>query len=87
MSPDAINALMEIGGGFVTLLNVRQILRDREVRGLHWSPVVFFALWSWWNLYYYWGLEQYCSWVGSLLLACSNTWWLFLVLYYWRARG
>ena len=84
--PDAINGLFEITGGFVVLLNVRQILRDKCVRGVHWGPCLFFSIWGWWNLFYYPFLEQWISTAGAGFVALSNTTWCVMVLKYWRQR-
>src|SRR4051812_277042 len=42
---DLINGCLELGGALLTLLSVRQVLRDRMVRGVHWGPIVFFTGW------------------------------------------
>ena len=63
--PDVINGVFEALGGFVVLLNVRAILRDKEVKGVRWSPVGFFSLWGFWNIFYYAHLNQWVSWAGG----------------------
>jgi uncharacterized membrane protein YfcA len=65
--PDIINGLFEMSGGFFLLLSVRQIMRDKIVRGISWLHVGFFSVWGIWNIYYYYNLAQWFSWVcGNL---------------------
>lgn len=82
MIPDLINGVFEVGGGFFLLMNVRQMYRDKEVKGVHILPTVFFASWGYWNLFYYSNLSQWFSFFGGIFLVCVNTWWLYLMWYY-----
>lgn len=84
MWPDIINGTLELlGAGFVAL-NVRQILIDKMVRGFHWAPCVFFAIWGWWNLFYYPHLDQWFSFAGGVALIAVETTWLVLIFRYWK---
>lgn len=87
-TPDLINGTFELGGGIVLWLNVRRLLRDKLVRGVHWGPFAFFFLWGLWNLFYYHHLHQYASWVAGMLVPLANGAWLALAFYYkWRWRN
>jgi hypothetical protein len=81
--PDLVNGLFEGLGAALILMNVRQLRRDRVVRGVHWAPTVFFAAWGLWNLFYYPHLSQWLSFAGGCGIVAANAWWLVLV---WRFR-
>ena len=84
MVPDLINGLFEISGGFFILMNVRQMWRDKMVRGVHWGPTLFFTSWGLWNLYYYPHLDQWISFAGGMFIVAVNAVWLAMMIYYWR---
>lgn len=79
---DFINGSFELAGALMLLFNIRQLMRDKCVRGCDWKPVVFFTLWGIWNLYYYPSLGQWCSFAGGCAIATVNAIWLWLVAYY-----
>jgi hypothetical protein len=80
---DAINAVFEGGGALFQLMNVRQILRDRTVRGVHWLPLAFWTMWGFWNVIYYPSLNQWLSFCGGLGVVVVNTVNLFLMWWFW----
>lgn len=82
MTPDFINGLFEFAGAAFLSLNVRQILHDKVVKGVHWSSTVFFTSWGFWNLYYYPSLEQWWSFAGGVAIVAVNSVWLYLIWYY-----
>lgn len=82
--PDLANGLFELGGAAFQLLNVKALMRDRRVQGVHWSPVVFFTAWGGWNLFYYPHLGQWLSFVGGLAIVLVNLLWLTLLASYSR---
>jgi len=73
---DMINGVFESCGGFFILLSIIKLERDREVRGISWLHVAFFAMWGYWNLWYYPTLGQWFSAFGGVLLAATNTYYL-----------
>lgn len=83
MTPDSINALFELTGALLICLNIRQLLRDRCVAGVHWAPTAFFTTWGLWNCYFYPSLDQWMSFCGGLAIVVTNAVWLGLV---WRYR-
>lgn len=87
MTPDLINGLFEIGGGIFNYTNIRQLLKDKEVKGVKIFPTMFFSIWGFWNLFYYPSLDQWLSFVGGIILVISNAYWVFLAFYYKRLRG
>ena len=83
MSADLVNGLFELVGAMFLFVNVYYLHRDKKLHGVHWSPTVFFALWSVWSLYFYAGLEQWFSFYAGILLVIADTTWLGQVLYYY----
>ena len=79
---DIINAMFELGGFYMCLGHVKQIKKDKSVAGVYIPAVVFFSLWGYWNIIYYFDLQQYFSWVAGILLAISNTYWACLLYKY-----
>lgn len=79
---DAFNGCFEFAGAYMVSLNVRAILRDKMIRGIHWAPTFFFAGWGVWNCYYYPSLGQWCSFAGGVTLTLVNATWLGLMWVY-----
>ena len=80
--PDLINGLFEAGGGILCWLNVIQLFKDKEVKGITLSAATFFGFFSAWNMYYYPHLDQYLSLMGATFLLIGNWMWIFLAMYY-----
>lgn len=86
-APDLANALFEGGGGFIILLNVRRILRDKLVRGFDWRVMAFFTTWGLWNLFYYPHLGQWLSFAVGAWTTAANAVYLALMIYYIRKEN
>jgi hypothetical protein len=84
MIPDIINGSFELGGAVINLMNVRQIFRDKQVKGVHWSPFVFFTAWGLWNLFYYPHLGQWFSLSAGILLVMVNIAFLYGLWRYYK---
>lgn len=84
MLGDVGNAAFELGGALLIWLNVRQLLRDRQIRGVFWPVNLFYTLWGMWNLYYYPSLGQWLSFYAGLGVVLGNAAWCALA---WRFRG
>lgn len=82
MTADIINGFLEFAGGLFLLGNVIRLAKDKQVRGVHWLPTLFFAVWGFWNLYYYPHLDQWVSFSGGLFIVTVNTYWFIQMLYY-----
>ena len=80
--PDLINGIFEVSGGFFLLTNIVKLMKDKKLRGVHWTPTLFFTCWGIWNLYYYPHLEQWLSFCGGLFIVTINSIWLGLLAYY-----
>ena len=81
-TPDLINGLFEGASSLTIWLNVRAILRDKAVKGFSPVPLIFFASWGYWNLFYYPHLNQWLSFFGGVSMVIANTVYIFLVLKY-----
>lgn len=84
MIPDTINGSFEFLGGFFIFLSAKKVYEDKQVKGIHWLTIAFFALWGYWNVYYYPYLGQWVSFVGGISVSLSNTVYVYLLLYYGR---
>ena len=83
-TPDLINGMLEIGGSIFMLKNVMMLYQDKVVRGVHWAPAGYFAMWGLWNLFYYPQLGQWFSVGGSVALVIVNIVWFSQMIYYGR---
>ncbi len=84
--PDFINGLFEATAGFAVLNHCRQVLKDKDVKGVSIASTIFFTSWGFWNLYYYPHLDQWFSFTGGLFIVASNTLWVVLMIYYKKAN-
>jgi hypothetical protein len=87
MNPDHFNAAFEGGGAIIQLINVRQLLRDKTVRGVHWVPLGFWTTWGAWNVFYYPAIGQWWSFAGGLGVFAVNAVNLFFMWLYWPKRS
>lgn len=79
---DIINGTLELFGGLLCTINIFRLMKDKQVKGVSWVPMLFFTFWGGWNLYYYPSLNQTFSFIGGMSVFASNTTWLLLVLHY-----
>lgn len=79
---DKINGGFELAGGFFLMLSILTVIHDKSVAGVSPIHVAFFALWGYWNLYYYKAIKQRWSLVASIFITAMNTLWLGLLIYY-----
>lgn len=84
--PDLINGLFELCGSVFIILNIRQVLKDKEVKGVYWPAMMFFTVWGYWNIFYYPHLNQWLSFLGGLAIAACNSVYVFLLIYYSRRK-
>ena len=87
ITPDLVNGLFEFLGSVLLWKNVYQLYLDKMTRGVHWTATGFFAVWGYWNLYYYYPrLDQWWSFAGGISIVIANTIWLSQMLYYGRGK-
>lgn len=79
---DAINSLVLVGGAVLSVLNVKQVIVDRSVKGLHLLPTLYFIVWGYWNIAFFYNMHSTLSMIGAIILSTVNTVWLGYMLYY-----
>lgn len=79
---DLVNGIFEFGIGCWAVLNVKAILRDKKLLGVHWGVTGWATAWGLYNLYYYPHLGQWLSFSGGCWIVTVNSTWLALVAYY-----
>ena len=82
MWQDVVNACFELVGGALVFLNCHRLYKDKEVKGVNWQVIAFFTIWGYWNIIFYPSIGAWFSFVGGLLLALGNTFWITLYIYY-----
>lgn len=88
MTPDLINALFELLGSIIIVLNINKIMEDKLVRGIHWYVVAFFCFWGIWNLFYYPHLDQWLSFAAGVLMVTMNMIYTALLIHYtWKENN
>jgi len=84
MSPDIVNSIFEVFGGIFIATSIHRLFKDKEVKGVSWYHACFFAVWGYWNLYFYPSLDQWWSFWGGVGVVTANTIWLGQLIYYTR---
>jgi len=84
---DAVNAAFEIGGGIATWINVHELLRVKNVRGVHWLPTLYWTIYGFWSLIYFAKLSQPISFWAAVSLALGQVVWLALMFKYRGNNG
>jgi hypothetical protein len=79
---DIVNGCFEGVGAFMTWINVRRLLKDKEIKGIDWRVSSFWASWGIWNCYFYPSLDQWFSFAAGAVLALGNCVWFALAFYY-----
>ena len=76
---DFINALFNSVGAFFILLNALDINRRMDVAGHTYPSTVFFTIWSLYSVIFYIHLDQFWSFLVSVVMAIANVALLLLV--------
>lgn len=84
MTPDVINGLFEFLAGSFIYLHIKQIKKDKAVKGVSIPATAFFTSWGVWNIYFYPSQGLIYSFVGGLFVVVMNFIWLGLMFYYKR---
>lgn len=85
--PDLVNGLFEGVGSIAVWRCVMATMKDKSVRGVRALPILFFAAWGYWNMYYYPHLGQYLSFAGGVSITLGNTVWGSLLLRYRKGEN
>ena len=84
--PDLINGLFELFGAPFICLSIITLYKQKKVKGVSWIHVGYFAVWGFWNLYYYPYLKQWISLCGTMSIVLCNTIWFCQIIYYSRKK-
>lgn len=79
---DFVNALFEIAAVGATIINIRQILKDKCIHGVTVIAQIFYFAWSLWNVYFYYSYSTMFSYWVSVIFCLMNIIWLVLVFYF-----
>jgi hypothetical protein len=83
---DIINSIYEMLGGFFILLHCKLLFEHKKVFGVSVPAVIFFTSWGVFNLFYYNGLSQNYSLIGSLFTCSANIVYVVMLLHYKRIQ-
>jgi hypothetical protein len=79
---DLINGCFAVASGLMAIENLRCLYRDRFVSGSSLWPPAFFNAWGVWSAYFYFDLNQWASFSGSLLSLTVNTIWIAMAVHF-----
>lgn len=79
---DLTNGGLELVAACLQTINIRALLRDRQVRGVRWHMTLFYVGWGLWNCYFYPSLGQWFSTFGGVVMTCANIVWVTLAIRY-----
>lgn len=79
---DFVNGSFEGLAGIFLFINCWRVLQDKAVAGVSIITTAFFALWGFWNLYYYPSLNQSFSFWCGILVVTANSIWVGLLIKY-----
>jgi len=82
VTPDIANGIFEFVGALFICLSIRRLYLDKKVRGVSVVPITFFALWGWWNLYFYPSQGLWWSFLAGLFMVTANSVWLLQMGFY-----
>jgi len=85
-TPDVINSALEFGGSLAIWWNVLVLHQHKRVAGVSKLSVGFFAVWGFWNLYYYPHLGQWWSMAAASMMVVATVVWFGQMWYYGRGE-
>ena len=79
---DAVNALFLFGATLFMGLNIKQLNKDKLVRGFSAWPVIYFLLWNLYSLYYLVHLNQLISFMLELAFMSVSLFYVCQIMHY-----
>lgn len=79
---DLLNGLFEGFAGMFVLLNIIQLYKDKQLKGISITSIIFFTLWGFWNTIFYPMNDLFYSFIGGLFVTSLNLIWIVQILYY-----
>lgn len=81
VTPDLINGILEASGSIFVLKHCWALWKSKQSRGVSLLSTIFFAVWGFWNIYYYPHLDQILSLYGGMAIVAANCIWIGLIIY------
>jgi hypothetical protein len=79
---DMINAFFPLAGCLFMIMNIKQMIKDKQLRGSHWLSPLFFYFGQAWGVYFCYSLHQWFSFASGLIFLSLCLTWYFIMLYY-----
>lgn len=83
---DLINGLFEFSSACFQAINVYQLHKDKEVKGVSVIPAMYFLTWGLWNLYFYPANGLIYSFIGGIFIAVINITYIIQLFYFNRLK-
>jgi len=87
LNPDYTQSFFEFGSALFQIKNVIAIRKHRTIKGVHWLPTAFFAIWGVYNLWFYLEMGLPLAWWAGLAITLVNMVWLSHAFYYLRKEA
>jgi hypothetical protein len=85
--PDAVVALFEAVSAVFICVSIRQLHKDKKVRGVSPWMIGFFGAWGWWNTYWYIFIDAPYAWWAGWSVVLSNTFYTLQMVYWiWKEK-
>jgi hypothetical protein len=81
ISPDLVNGVFELCGGFFLMNHCRALWKSKQANGVSLVSTIFFLLWGAWNCWFYPHLDQMLSFYAGLFILFANALWVSLIIY------
>lgn len=82
---DFTSAAFTVGAALFLLLNIRQMLVDRSLKGVSVYTIAYFTAWGYWGIFLFYAMpNMVLTFVASVILAIAYSVWLGLAIYYKR---
>jgi len=86
MNSEIIFALFTFIAGSLAWLHIVKIRADKQVKGMHWAPIVFAWCWCAFSVYFYAVQELWWIWWANLSMLFNYTLWLLGIMVYWKEK-
>ncbi len=84
MNHDAIYASFTTVAALLVWAHIVKLARDKQVKGVHWAPVLFTWTWCCYGLVFYVAMELWWCSLANLVMFVSYTVWFTMIARYWR---
>jgi hypothetical protein len=81
---DLFNGCFEFVSSLFCLLNIIQLYKDKQVKGVSIIATTFFMSWGAWNVFFYPFNHLWLSFIGGCFIFLANIIWVGQMFYYTR---